>query len=56
MASGGAERAPRVVTRKIRRAVVRAPVAMEYHVDGEPGSADGVIEVGIRPGALKVRG
>jgi len=56
LASGGAERAPRVVTRKIRRAVVRAPVAMEYHVDGEPGSADGVIEVGIRPGALKVRG
>ena len=54
--SGGAERAPRVVTRKIRRAVVRAPVAMEYHVDGEPGSADGVIEVGIRPRALKVRG
>ena len=26
---------------RIRRAVVRAPVTMEYHVDGEPGSADG---------------
>ena len=56
LARGAAERAPRVVTRKIRRAVVRAPVAMEYHVDGEPGSADGVIEIEIRPGALKVRG
>ena len=56
LARGAAERAPRVVTRKIRRAVVRAPVEMEYHVDGEPGSADGVIEVEIRPGALKVRG
>ena len=56
LAGAGAERAPRVVTRKVRRAVVRGPHAMEYHVDGEPGSADGVIEVGIRPGALKVRG
>jgi diacylglycerol kinase (ATP) len=56
LARGAAERAPRVVTRKIRRAVVRAPAVMEYHVDGEPGSADGVIEIEIRPGALKVRG
>jgi YegS/Rv2252/BmrU family lipid kinase len=56
LARGGAERAPRVVTRRIRHAVVRAPVAMQYHVDGEPGSAEGVIEIEVRPGALKVRG
>jgi len=56
LARGAADRAPRVVTRKIRRATVRAQVAMEYHVDGEPGIADGVIDVEIRPRALKVRG
>ena len=56
LARGAAERAPRVVTRKIRRATVRAQAAMEYHVDGEPGIADGVIDVEIRPRALKVRG
>jgi diacylglycerol kinase family enzyme len=52
---GGAELAPRVVTRKVRRAVIRAAVAMEYHLDGEPGIAEGSIEVEIRPQALKVR-
>jgi diacylglycerol kinase (ATP) len=55
LARKGAEGAPRVVTRKVQHAVVRAPAAMEYHVDGEPGVADGLIEVAIRPGALKVR-
>lgn len=56
LAGRGATFAPRVVSRRVRRAAVRAPVAMEYHVDGEPGVADGLIEVEIRPGALKVRG
>jgi YegS/Rv2252/BmrU family lipid kinase len=56
LASGAADRAPRVVVRQIRRAVVRAPGEMEYHVDGEPGTASGAIEVEIRPRALKVRG
>jgi YegS/Rv2252/BmrU family lipid kinase len=56
LARGGAELAPRVVTRKVRRAVVRAAADMEYHVDGEPGTVQGVIEVEIRPQALKVRG
>jgi YegS/Rv2252/BmrU family lipid kinase len=52
----GAEHAPRVITRQVRRASVRAPVAMEYHVDGEPGVATGSIEIEIRPRALRVRG
>jgi diacylglycerol kinase (ATP) len=56
LARGAADRAPRVVTRQIRRAIVRAPVAMEYHLDGEPGSATGAIEIEIRPRALRVRG
>jgi diacylglycerol kinase (ATP) len=54
LAGRGVELAPRVVTRKVRRAVGRASSTMEYHLDGEPGSAD-VIEVDIRPGALRVR-
>lgn len=56
LARGAADLAPRVVTRQVRRAVVRAPVAMEYHVDGEPGTANGSIAIEIRPRALRVRG
>jgi diacylglycerol kinase (ATP) len=55
LASGAADRAPRVVTRRIRRAIVRAAGPMEYHVDGEPGSAEGAIAIEIRPRALRVR-
>jgi YegS/Rv2252/BmrU family lipid kinase len=55
LAGRGAGLAPGVVTRKVRHAVIRASATMEYHLDGEPGSAD-LIEVAIRPGALKVRG
>ena len=56
LANGAAERAPRVVARQVRHAVVRAPGVMEYHVDGEPGTAEGTIEVSVRPRALLVRG
>jgi diacylglycerol kinase (ATP) len=56
LASGAAHRAPRVQTRRIRRAVVRSRVPIEYHVDGEPGAAAGTIAVEIKPRALKVRG
>jgi YegS/Rv2252/BmrU family lipid kinase len=56
LASGSADRAPRVVARQIRRAVINAACPMEYHVDGEPGVADGPIEVGIRPRALRIKG
>jgi YegS/Rv2252/BmrU family lipid kinase len=56
LARGSADRAPNVVARQIRGAVIRAACPMEYHVDGEPGVADGPIEVGIRPRALLIRG
>ena len=56
LASGAAERAPRVTTRRIRRAVVHGSGVMEYHVDGEPGAARDRIDVEVRPGALTVRG
>jgi diacylglycerol kinase family enzyme len=56
LAAGTADRAPRVHARQVRHAVIRSAEVMEYHVDGEPGTADGPIEVTIRPRALRIRG
>ena len=56
LANGTAERAPRVTVRQIRQAVVRCSEPIEYHVDGEPGIGEDVIEIGIRPRALMVKG
>ena len=56
LASGSAARAPRVMTKQIRRGVVRSAGTIEYHVDGEPGTAQDAIEIGIRPRALLVKG
>lgn len=56
LASGSADRAPRVIARRVRRAVVRASGPIDYHVDGETGTIDGPVEVEVRPGALKVKG
>ena len=56
LASGSAARAPRVTTKQIRRAAIRTAGPIEYHVDGEPGTAHDAIEIGIRPRALRVRG
>jgi len=55
LANGTAERAPRVTVRQIRRAVIRCQGPIEYHVDGEPGTAQDLIEIGIRPRALLVK-
>ena len=55
LAYGTADRAPRVTCRQVRHAVVRSSAAMEYHVDGEPGSAEGPIELTIRPRSLLVK-
>ena len=56
LVSGSADRAPRVISRPIRHAVVRAACPIEFHVDGECGTIDGPVEVGVRPGALKMKG
>ena len=56
LAKGTPHRAPRVTSRQVRRAVVRTHGALEYHVDGEPGTSDDAIEIGIRPAALWVKG
>jgi diacylglycerol kinase (ATP) len=54
--SGYLQRAPRIVSRRVRRAVVQGRGPLEYHVDGEPGVAGNRMEVTIKPGALLVRG
>ena len=53
--TGTAHLAPRVFATRITRASVEADDSMEFHVDGEPGVAEGRIDVRIIPGALKVR-
>lgn len=54
LASGSPGRAPRVTTRLVQKAVVRAENRIEYHVDGETGVADRQVDVSIRPSALWV--
>jgi YegS/Rv2252/BmrU family lipid kinase len=56
LATGETHRAPRVVVRPIRRAVVGCSEPMEFHVDGEPGIAEGRLEVSVLPRALLVKG
>ncbi len=55
LAKGAPGSAPRVVTRRVRRAVVEAAGEMEFHVDGEPGRASGRLEVEVLPAALTIR-
>ena len=47
--------APNVTLRQIRHAVVSSPEPLEYHVDGEPGTIEGPVEVRVLPGALQVK-
>jgi len=53
--TGTAHLAPGVFAKRITRASVEADGSMEFHVDGEPGVAEGRIDVRVLPGALKVR-
>ena len=55
LAKGTPQLAPRVITRRVRRAVIEAEGDMEFHVDGEPGRAKGRIEVEVIPSALVIR-
>jgi diacylglycerol kinase family enzyme len=56
LVTGETHRASRVVVRRVRQAVVRSARPMEFHVDGEPGVAEGEIEVAVHPRALLVKG
>ncbi len=55
LATGTPHLAPTVTLRRITAAVIEAEGEMEFHVDGEPGTARDRIEVSIIPGALSVR-
>jgi YegS/Rv2252/BmrU family lipid kinase len=52
--AGTPERAPRVIARHVRHAWIRRQGTIEFHADGEIGSAEGEVEVSIQPGALWV--
>jgi YegS/Rv2252/BmrU family lipid kinase len=56
LAKGTPQLAPKVITRQVRRAVIEARGDMEFHVDGEPGTARDRIEVEVIPSALTIRG
>lgn len=55
LARGTVERAPGITQRKVRTAVIESAAPMEYHVDGEPGRAEGRLEVSLLPRALRVK-
>jgi diacylglycerol kinase (ATP) len=55
LAKGTPQLAPLVLTKRVRRAVIESAGEMEFHVDGEPGTAHGRIEVEILPAALRIR-
>jgi diacylglycerol kinase (ATP) len=49
------QRAPRVQIDQVRSATVSTDGPLQYHVDGEPGTAAGRVAIRILPGALQVR-
>ena len=55
LALGSIHRAPKMLLRPVRRALVEAEGEIVYHVDGEPGLVQGRAAVTIRPGALLVK-
>jgi len=52
---GSIGRAPAMVMRPVRTATVETDGEIEFHVDGEPGVAQGRLDVTIRPGVLIVK-
>ena len=48
-------RARRVAVSQVRSATVASESRLQYHLDGEPGSASGSVAIRIQPGALQVR-
>jgi YegS/Rv2252/BmrU family lipid kinase len=55
LAYGTPHLSPIVVVRKVKRATIESDGAIELHVDGEPASARGRVEVELLPAALTVR-
>jgi diacylglycerol kinase (ATP) len=55
LALGSVRDAPGILFRAVRSATIEADGDLPYHVDGEIGSARGLIQVSIKAGALKVK-
>jgi len=55
LARGTVGRAPGVIQRKVRTAVIESAEPMEFHVDGEPGCTERRLEVSMMPKALRVK-
>lgn len=55
LAFAATHRARGVTVTRIKDATIEADGPIEFHVDGEPAIAEGRVEVGIIPGALRVR-
>jgi diacylglycerol kinase (ATP) len=55
LALGSIHRAPNMLLRPVRSAIVEADGEIVYHLDGEPGVTDQRVTIGLRPGALRVR-
>jgi diacylglycerol kinase (ATP) len=55
LALGTANRAPGVKVVQVKEAVIRAAGEIEFHVDGEFGTAREEVKVRVVPGALRVR-
>jgi diacylglycerol kinase (ATP) len=55
LAFGSVERAPRVLVRQVRAAVVESSEPIEFHVDGEPDVAHGRVDVGVMEKALRIK-
>jgi YegS/Rv2252/BmrU family lipid kinase len=56
LATRSAHLARGVIARQVTRATVRTDGEVQYHVDGEVGTAAAPIDVRVQPGALKVKG
>ena len=55
LAKGTPQLSPMVTTRRVKKARIETPGAIEFHVDGEPGLAKDLVEVEILPSALTIR-
>ena len=55
LARGKPGDAPRVITRRVRKALVEASGPLEFHVDGEPDQASGPLTVEVLPAAVLIR-
>jgi YegS/Rv2252/BmrU family lipid kinase len=55
LATGSIARAPAMIRQSIRRATVETDGEIVYHLDGEPAVVADRLEIGIRPGALRVK-